>query len=301
MKATLSQIEAFYWITRLGSFRASATQLNLTQPTISLRIRSLEEALGVRLFERMGRKMRLTDGGATLLPDIGSMMRLAGQLSARQRLSDPLHGRLRLGAPASIALSCMAEMLATLEKRNVHFDVSLTIDKSSMLQRKLNDREIDIAIVVEPDVKPHVRAVPLGIMKHAWIASPRLGLARRWIGPADLMPYRVFTQAEPSNLMTLVMTWFGSAGLEPKRLSTCDSIAVIARLTAAGEGVSILSPAILENELRMGAVQVLKTRPALVRPRLYLAYQVDKAGPGMKLVAKTVRDVVTGSSVLDHR
>ena len=45
----------------------------------------------------------------------------------------------------------------------------------------------------------------------------------------------------------------------------------------------------------------MKTRPALIRPRLYLAYQVDKAGHGMKLVTKTVRDVVAASSVLEHR
>ncbi|MBI3707021.1 MAG: LysR family transcriptional regulator [Proteobacteria bacterium] len=301
MKATLSQIEAFYWITRLGSFRAAAMQLNLTQPTVSLRIHNLEESLGVRLFKRAGRKMRLTDDGTTLLPDVGSMMQLAGQISARQRLVDPLHGRLRLGAPASIALGCMAELLGTLEKRDARFDVALTIEKSSILQRRLNEREIDVAIVVEPDVKPHVRVAPLGIMKHAWFASPRLSLARRWIGPADLMPHQVFTQPEPSNLMTLVMTWFGSAGLEPKRLGTCDSISVIARLTAAGEGVSILSPAILGTELCLGKVEMLKTRPTLVRPRLYLAYQADKVGHGMKLVIQAIRDCVIGSSLLARR
>ena len=46
MRATLNQLEAFYWIARLGGFHAAATRLNLTQPTVSLRIRGLEEALG---------------------------------------------------------------------------------------------------------------------------------------------------------------------------------------------------------------------------------------------------------------
>ena len=52
MQATLAQIEAFYWIARLGGFRAAAARFNLTQPTISLRIRGLEQALGLKLFER---------------------------------------------------------------------------------------------------------------------------------------------------------------------------------------------------------------------------------------------------------
>ena len=48
MRATLGQVEAFYWITQLGSFRAAAAKLNLTQPTVSLRVSNLEEALGIR-------------------------------------------------------------------------------------------------------------------------------------------------------------------------------------------------------------------------------------------------------------
>lgn len=300
MKATLSQIEAFYWITRLGSFHAAAAQLNLTQPTISLRIRSLEESLGLRLFERVGRRTRLTDGATRLLPDVGNMMHLAEQFWAKQTLRDPLRGRLRMGAPASIALSCMADLLARLNKQNADFDVTLTIDKSTALQRRLNDREIDVAIVVEPEVKPHVRTTPLGMMKHAWVASPRLDLPHRRIGPHDLMPFRILTQAEPSNLMTLVMTWFGSAGLEPRRISTCDSISVIARLTVAGEDISILAPAVLAAELRTKQVRILNTVPALVRPRLYIAYQIEKSGPSMQLIASAIRDVVSKSNVLER-
>lgn len=300
MKMTFSQIEAFYWIARLGSFRAAANQLNLTQPTISLRIRSLEEALGMPLLQRAGRGTRLTDRGRTLLPDVDQIMRLTGELT-RRNLDDPLHGSLRLGAPATIALSCITRVLEELESRNAHLDVDITINKSSILQEMLNEREIDVAIVVEPSVKPHVRTAPLGIMKHAWIASPRLGLSRRTIGPADLMPHRIFMQAEPSALVTLMVSWFGSAGLEPKRFSKCENINVIARLVAAGKGVSILSPSIVESELRRGEVEVLKVRPALVRLRLYLAYQVAKAGPGMELVNEVLRGAIAASTILAHR
>jgi DNA-binding transcriptional LysR family regulator len=60
MKPTLNQIEAFHWIARLGTFRAAGAQLNLTQPTISLRIRGLEDALGCKLFQRVGQRARRT-------------------------------------------------------------------------------------------------------------------------------------------------------------------------------------------------------------------------------------------------
>ena len=141
MRATLGQIEAFYWIERLGGFRAAAAQLNLTQPTVSLRIKGLEEALGVALFERDGRRARLTEEGRALLPLARRLMDLAGQMTAQHAARDPLLGRLRLGAPASFALSSMAQLLGELRKRYPELTVALTIDNSVVLCRRLNARE----------------------------------------------------------------------------------------------------------------------------------------------------------------
>src|SRR5580693_4156353 len=140
MRATLGQIEALYWIERLGSFRAAAVQLNLTQPTISLRIRSLEDALGVRVFERGGRQARLTAEGTAMLPLVTRLMDLAGQIKAHHTVRDPLLGRLRLGAPASFALSCMPQLLGDLRKHYPELTVALTVDNSVVLCQRLNAR-----------------------------------------------------------------------------------------------------------------------------------------------------------------
>ena len=297
MQGTLTQIETFYWITRLGSFRAAAAHLNVSQPTISLRVRGLERTLGVRLFERSGRQMRLTAEGDGLLPVVRRMMDLAEQISANHAVADPIQGRFRLGAPASVALSCMPGLLGALKRQYPEFTVALTIDNSMVLRDRLNARELDMAFVVEPAVEPYVRVELLGAMHHAWVASPRLGLPAK-VEPKDLLPYQVLTHPEPSNLMLLVRNWFGSAGLEPDHLSTCTDLSVIIRLTAAAEGVSLLPPAILATELRLGSLHTLEARPEIARPHLYAAYQVDKIGPGMSTLLKIARDAVGQSSLL---
>src|SRR5262245_33165456 len=111
MKATLAQIETFYWIARLGSVRGAATFLNLTQPSISLRIRALETALGMRLFDRSGRRLRLTREGTALLPRAERLMAIAEEFGSRSIQHDPLHGQLRLGAPDSFGLTCLSQLL----------------------------------------------------------------------------------------------------------------------------------------------------------------------------------------------
>src|SRR6185369_11634004 len=109
-----------------------------------------------------------------------------------------------------------------------------------------------------------------------------------------LLRHEIFTNPEPSNLMTLLRDWFSSAGLEVARLSTCNSLSVILRLTMAGAGVSLLPTAILPR--RGGGLRVLRAQPQLGRPRLFGAYQLDKAGRTVDAVLETARQVISRSS-----
>jgi DNA-binding transcriptional LysR family regulator len=295
MKTTLSQIEALYWIARLGSFRAAAARLNLTQPTISLRIKALEAALGIRLFERSGRQVRLTVEAASLLPQAERMMSLAEQLTAKRAPTDPLGGQLRLGAPDAFGLICLSGLLSALARQFPALNVALTIDNSMALSRKLNSRELDMAFLADPETEAHILLEPLGVMEHAWIASPRLKLPRGIVQPEDLMGYQIFTNPDPSNLMTRVRNWFARAGLAPGQLGTCNSLSVVLRLTMAGAGVSMLPTALLTSERGAGALRVLRARPEVPGSRLFAAYQVEKSGRGVAVVLDIARRVVARS------
>lgn len=298
MRATLNQIEAFYWIARLGGFHAAAARLNLTQPTISLRIRGLEEALGVALFERAGRMAQLTTEGRHLLPQAERMVGLSEELHLKTALEDPLRGRLRLGAPDSFGLTCMPALLASLRKQYPDLSVALTIDNSSVLSQRLNDRELDVAIVADPDVAAHVGTEPIGTIECVWVASTKLDLPQRPIRPSDLLRHEIFTNPEPSNLIMLLRDWFATAGLEATRLSTCNSLSVILTLTMAGAGVSLLPVSILATQPGGGALTVLRARPAIPTSRMHVAHLIDKAGPGLQVVLQAIRAVVARSSLL---
>ena len=74
---TLKQIEAFYWAAKLASFSIAASRLHVTQSSLSKRIKELEEAIGVELFERSGRRAQLTERGQRLLPIVDSSAQLS--------------------------------------------------------------------------------------------------------------------------------------------------------------------------------------------------------------------------------
>jgi DNA-binding transcriptional LysR family regulator len=292
MRYTLAQLEAFTWIARLKSFRAAAAHLNLTQPTISLRIRELERALDIRLFDRSGYRAQLTQQGATMLRQAEKMIELAREIELAGRDRDPLAGLLRIGAADTFALTCLPDLLAALERDHPALAVELSIDFSWNLSQQLANRSLDIAFLTMPTPAPNVTAVTIGAVDIAWVASPRLPLPTRPLVPSDLAGLQILTNPPPSHLYRTIREWFSEEGLEPERLSTCNSLSVMARLAAAGLGVSVLPTSILAAEFDTGLLRPLAARKRLPPHTLCVAYQSDEAGPGIDAVIAAAEEIM---------
>jgi hypothetical protein len=137
MPVDIAQLRTLFWIARLGSFRAAAARLNVSQPTISLRIKSWEQELGFPLFKRAGRSVALSDDGAAVLEYAERVIALLDNLDHRVASQGGVGGFLQLGAPDSFALLCLADLLSDLEARHPKLRVSVTVDNSAVLFRRL--------------------------------------------------------------------------------------------------------------------------------------------------------------------
>jgi DNA-binding transcriptional LysR family regulator len=295
MKPTLAQLEAFHWTAQLGSVLAAAERLHMSPPAISVRIRMLEEGLGRKLFERRGRRLAVTPAGAALLSDAEQIVGLAFRISeggSRQ------HIRLRLGAVDSFAMVCLPKLLQFLERDYPELKVDISVDNSLVLNRRLDERELDLAFLSVPEVGGHLQSRLLGRQQPVWVASPRLGLGRRPVRPRDLAGLQVFTNPQPSALDDLVRDWFGNAGLDPTRLSTCNSLKVIQQLTVSGAGVSLLPMPIMRSDLRSGRLEALDARPAVPPQRMLAAYRADIWGLDVTRFIAIARSVMSRTRFL---
>ena len=106
------QLLAVLTVARLGSFTKAAHELDLSQPALSRQVMGLERSLGVKLFERIGRAVRLTSGGEELVSRAGPLLeelsRVTSNLSANNGTSA---GRVRLGASESVAVNALPSIL----------------------------------------------------------------------------------------------------------------------------------------------------------------------------------------------
>jgi DNA-binding transcriptional LysR family regulator len=294
---SFAHLEALIAIAELGSFRAAAERLGVTQPTVSMRIRELEHSLDTRLFDRSTYRPQLTADGREILKYAQRMMVLMHEMRACALDGAGVAGTMRMGAADTFALTCLPSLLARLEHRFPRLKVAIDIDYSFNLNRKLHHGDLDIAFLTSPTAGPDVRIEPLVPIALVWVASPRLGLPERHLVPSDLEDVPIITNPEPSNLYSSAIEWFGRGGLAPARLNSCNSLTYMLRLAAAGVGVSLLPTAILHPEVESGVLRILETEPPIEPHDMAIAVRCAPTSPDLSPVLEIAREIVARSEL----
>ncbi|MEO8125326.1 MAG: LysR family transcriptional regulator [Burkholderiales bacterium] len=275
MKLTLAQLEALHWIARLGSVRAAATRLSISQPALSLRIKELEATLGGRVINRSSYRASLTTFGLEVAQQAGEMLSIAERISDRVAPSRELKGLVRMGSTDTFAQRYLPALLADIEQHYPQAQVELVVDFSANLQLKLLAGEIDVAVLTPSSLPPLLAAERLIDMPHYWVGTPRR-LGKLDIGtPASLVNLPIISHAPPSLLFDSIRSWFAGAGLAPLRFNTCTSLFIIKALTCQGIGISLLPVEIIAPEVRAGELRILKARPSIASHPLHIAYRRD--------------------------
>lgn len=289
---TISQLEGFAAIAECGSFRRAAERLGITQPTISLRIRELEAAVGQPLFLRGKGGVRLSGAGQVMLRYVQRGLGSFDEMEQRLKTGDPLTGVLRLGSSNTFALSCLPAVLAALEGMQPGLNVELTITNSVTLARLLAAHKLDVAFLSETPVPPHVSVEPLAFCEIAWFASPETRLGTRPLRPQDLADKRIMTLPAPSPFHAVISDWFGQSEVPLPPLSTCNDMSTILRLIRTGVAISVMPTSTAGFELQAGTITRHRAAPALAPMKMCVAYQAAAWGHFSQSILHLARDAV---------
>lgn len=292
MNVTLSQLRAFERIVRLGSFHAAARELHLSQPSVSQRIRELEAILQTPLFVRRGPRVSLTAEGHALIEYADRLLGTAGEMVERFSTRDPLKGMLRLGLNESFALVCLPDLLQRLEQRYPAIRTSVFVGDTGVVSSKLNEQELDIAVVSEATVGAHVRQEPLGRNSFGWFTSVGFAVPRRVLSPSDLRHFQLIVAPPPARLFVTVSKWFAAAGVTPSRVSTCNSISATMLTILHGTAIGIVPVRVMQDELTKRTVKLLRVSPPVPPHRVSICYQIREFGPSLKILVDLMRELV---------
>ena len=248
---TLRQLEYFAGIVDHGSFRAAAEACFVTQPALSSQIQQLERILGVRLFERDGRRVRLSQAGSRLLPRARLTLESATDLVAEaQAQGEPLAGPLRLGVIPTVAPYLLPGLAPEAHRRYPELRLLLHEGQTHDLVEQLNDHQLDL-LLLALDVElegaeefflfddPFVLAVPKG---HA-LAK------RRTVSRADLDGLDLLLLEDGHCLREHA---FAACSIDPNQEIDdfrATSMNTLVHMVASGIGATLLPQMAVQNEL----------------------------------------------------
>lgn len=139
----VAQLKSFFMVARLGSITLAAKQLGLSQPTVTSQIRALEEAYGVELFYRGGRRLSLSDAGVRLMPLVDQLVHQETEIDFFLRNSGDMgSGHLRIGATAPYYILDIVDRFC---QSHPGIDVSIEAGNSVQMLDALQEYRVDVA------------------------------------------------------------------------------------------------------------------------------------------------------------
>jgi LysR family transcriptional regulator, transcriptional activator of nhaA len=289
----------FWTVARAGSIAKASEELRLAQPTISNQLKTLEASLGVKLLERQGRRLVLTDAGRTVLRYADDIFRTGRELQ-RAVKGLPTGQRLRLVAGVADVIPKRLAALLLQPAVDAHPDLTLVCREGPLPQllAALALHELDVVIADVPaseDVKVRAFNHKLGDCGTTFLGAARFATLRKGF-PRSLQGAPVLLPAPATALRRALDAWFAAGDLRPEIAGEFDDSALMKAFGARGLGVFPV-PRVLEEDIRdQYGVQVIG-RAEEVRESFY-AITVERRlrHPAVVAVAETARDAVFASS-----
>ena len=200
MRFTLAQLEALHWVAHLGSVRAAANHLHLTQPAVSVRLRELEAGVGGPLIQRDSYRATPTPLGREIASHAERILAACDGLDGHLDRDEPLRGPVRIGVADTFAVTCLPELMRLIDTRFPDARAEIRADFSARLNESLQAGDLDIAVLTAPEPNSLIIVEPLVELALMWVASPKLKLSKGSLRPADLVSLPIITNPNPSGL-----------------------------------------------------------------------------------------------------
>jgi DNA-binding transcriptional LysR family regulator len=238
----LRQLEIIRAIAETGSFTAAGEKLHVSQSAISRQILILEDELGEPVFHRIGRRIRITPAGESLLQLSHRVFQdLQDTVSAISDTRESLRGTLRLVGGMTVCLYVFPSLLAEVRRVHPHLDLKVTVGSAERSITMLRSGAGDLGMLTLPVETSDLVAVPVLEEELFLITYLTHPLAKKkTITPADLdkQPFVLFETG--SITRRLVEEFFARERLEPQIIMETENVEIIKAMVRNGLGISII-------------------------------------------------------------
>ncbi|MBU4582258.1 MAG: LysR family transcriptional regulator [Proteobacteria bacterium] len=257
----VDHLKAFQKVAATGSFTKSARELFLTQSAVSQQIRALEDEIGGKLFDRSGRKIRLTGEGELLLAYTERLFDLHDEIETLfGRLKTLKKGKIAVGATAVIGTYFMPAVISAYHRRYPGIEIDLRMGNSEQILRMIMDREVDLGVAGMVKKQVALNSIFIHREQLLFVCSPQNPMAAResvTLGELDRIPF--IWREKGTQTLALVKRWFqeNAGGDFPRQTLSLANMEAAKRIVEEGYGVTIIPATAARREIEAGLLKRL--------------------------------------------
>jgi LysR family hydrogen peroxide-inducible transcriptional activator len=245
----IHQLRYFCAVARTGSFTRAAQHEHLAQPSLSQQIRKLEDELGTKLFDRLGRTVRLTQLGEAFLPRAEAILRQVSSAKLEiQEMSGVEQGKLVIGAIPTIAPYFLPSCLASFGRKFPRVQVSVIEEVTDELLKRIHDGTIDLALLALPVPATHCLCHEL-FREPLYVVVPRnhrlASLPRVHLKQIESDPFLLLKEGHCFRENALSAC--SRARIRPNVVFESGQFTTILAMVSAGSGVSVVPEMAVEQ------------------------------------------------------
>ncbi|MBM4349320.1 MAG: LysR family transcriptional regulator [Deltaproteobacteria bacterium] len=255
----LKQLEAFYLVVRRGSCTRAAEELNVTQPAVTIQIKSLEKSLNMKLLEFLGRKVQLSEAGELLYQYAEKIFDLVGDADEKMKdFKKLMRGTLRIGTTKNYARYLMPSLLPTFQRKFPRIKVILDEGNSEELARSVLEGKNELAFISQLNLDRSIKHLFFSTVEFVLVASPEHRFSKRQsISIRELNGEPVILREKGSGSRAAILRKFQEYGIWPSVILEASSLDFIMGYVKQNRGVSFMFEPDIKEELERGTLKVI--------------------------------------------
>ena len=252
----LRQLEVIRAIAETGSFTAAGHRLHVSQSAISRQVILLEEELGEAVFHRVGRKVRITPAGESLLRLSHRVFQdLQDTVAAISETRESLRGTIRLVGGMTVSIYVFPTLLKEFQRLHPDVDVKVMTGPADRLVRRLRAGTVDLGLLTLPVTEPDL--VTRHVMREElqMVTYPSHPLAqKKRIETQDLNKLPFILYEPGSNTRRVIDEFFVRAQVQPRIVMETENVEIIKAMVASGIGSTLISNHAIDREVKAGTL-----------------------------------------------
>lgn len=271
------QLKTFQLVSRLKSFSRAAEKLGVTQPAISAQVRSLENEVGARLFDREGGKVTFTAAGRLFEPFAEHCLQCHSHILAGvSELYQSPRGEISVSTNEAISLYVLPTVFAQFKKLYSRVHLSIVRSERTRTLEAVFSREVDFGIVSLPVKDSRLLIHSIHKDEVLLVTPPSHPLADREIVKLDEIIQYPLLMIKHGRQREKINNFFNSKDLQPRVAMELESSELLKRLIGAGIGMGFLPHTNVAADEQAGLLKTMKVEGMRVQRELAIVYRKDK-------------------------